>query len=71
MATCVLLLRLSAELDRENWEIIQAHVVRMQVALGSVSFQKLDDFVRHVVEPKPPLGKQEEAGPIKGHVKSK
>jgi hypothetical protein len=44
-----------AELDRENLEIIQAHVTQLRVALGPVSFQKLDDFVSHVFEPKPPV----------------
>ena len=44
-----------AELDREQWEIVQAHIVQLQVALGAVAFQKMDEHVRKVYEPKPSL----------------
>jgi hypothetical protein len=44
-----------AELDREKWETVQAYIMRLQSALGAVAFHKMDDYVRHVYEPKPPV----------------
>lgn len=41
-----------ADLNREQWEIAEDHITQLRVALGEVSFQKLDNFVRRAWEPR-------------------